>query len=74
MKNQELIKGIILFVVGAFIIYWAQAHSPNADFGKMLSNELSGSYTMGKTWYYISFFIGVLLSLAGIVRSYKAIK
>jgi hypothetical protein len=74
MKNKSLFRGILLLIIGAFIIYWAQAHSPNADFGKLISNELSGSYTMSKGWYYFSFFVGVLLTLTGLARSYKALK
>ena len=49
MKNKQ--QGIIMALIGAFVIYWAYAHSPKAGFGKIVGNELAGSYTMSETWY-----------------------
>ena len=74
MKSKNLIVGIILIALGAFIIYWAQTHSPNAGIGKMITNELSGSYTMSETWYYVSMVGGTVIGIIGILRAFKAMK
>lgn len=74
MKNQQILKAIILLLVGVFILYWVQSHSPNAGIGKMISNELSGSYTMDEGWYYISMLLGSIITVIGTLRLYKAVK
>ena len=74
MKNQQLLRGIIIALIGVFFIYWAQTHSPNAGLGNIVSNELSGSYTLSTGWYYSSLIIGILIAAAGILHSYKAVK
>ena len=74
MKNQQLLKAIILLLVGVFMLYWAQSHSPNAGMGKIISNELSGSYTMDAGWYYISMLLGSIVTVIGALRLYKAVK
>lgn len=70
MKKNQL-QGIIYLLIGVFVIYWAQAHSPRAGLGKIIGNELSGSYVMNETWYYITLFAGIALGLIGIYRFLK---
>ena len=66
MKKKQ--QGIIMALIGAFVIYWAYAHSPKAGFGKIVGNELAGSYTMSETWYYISLTIGIALAVYGVYK------
>ncbi|MEQ9404583.1 MAG: hypothetical protein RIM99_13410 [Cyclobacteriaceae bacterium] len=68
-KNKQ--TGTILALIGAFVIYWAQTHSPKAKPGQIVGNELSGSYTMSETSYYISLIAGIVLAVYGI---YKIVK
>ncbi|MEN8250252.1 MAG: DUF3185 family protein [Bacteroidota bacterium] len=70
MKKEKL-QAIIFILVGAFFIYWAQTHSPKAGIGNMIGNELSGSYTMNETWYYLTLVIGAALAIVGVVRFVK---
>lgn len=72
--KSGLIRGLVLIGVGAFVIYWAVTHSPKAGLGKMITNELSGSYTMGEGAYYASLVVGTVLAVLGILRTYKSIK
>ncbi|MFT6867464.1 MAG: hypothetical protein ACJA08_002307 [Cyclobacteriaceae bacterium] len=70
--KSGLIRGLALIGIGAFIIYWAITHSPKAGVGKMITNELSGSYTMGEGAYYASLIAGIILVVLGLLRSYKS--
>ncbi len=70
MKKGKVI-GIVLILVGAFTIYWAQTHSPQAGVGQIIGNALSGSYTMSEGSYYFTLVIGATLGLFGL---YKLIK
>ena len=45
-----------------------RALSPKAGFGKIVGNELAGSYTMSETWYYISLTIGIALAAYGVYK------
>ena len=67
MKKGKL-QGIITALVGAFVIYWAYAHSPKAGLGKIVGNELSGSYTMSEIWYYISLALGIVIAVFGVYK------
>lgn len=69
--KKNILQAIIFILVGAFFIYWAQAHSPKAGVGRMIGNELSGSYTMSENWYYISLVIGAGLAVVGIKKFMK---
>ena len=68
-----MIRGIIFIAIGAFLIYWAQTHSPQ-DFGKVIGNAVSGSYTLSEPWYYSSLALGVLVGVLGVFRVYKTMK
>ena len=70
MKNNVL-QAIILLLVGGFFIYWAQSHSPVAGLVEKLGNELSGSYTLSETWYYITLGIGAALGVMGVFKLLK---
>ena len=70
MKKNQL-QAIIYVLIGAFFIYWAQTHSPKAGLGKVIGNELSGSYTMSETWYYITLFAGIAIGTIGIIRFFR---
>ncbi len=70
MKKGKVI-GIVLILVGAFTVYWAQTHSPQAGVGQIVGNALSGSYTMSEGSYYFTLIIGATLGLFGL---YKLIK
>ncbi len=69
--NKGKVWGIVLILVGAFLIYWAQTHSPKAGIGKQIVNEISGSYTMDQTSYYICLISGALLGLLGLLRLFR---
>lgn len=71
---MKYLKSIITLAIGLFIIYWAQSHSPEAGIGEIISNEISGSYTMSETWYYISLVAGSVISIFGVLRLYKDLK
>jgi hypothetical protein len=73
MKKPGLIRGIALIAIGVFFIYWAQTHSPQT-LGKVISNELSGSYTLSEPWYYITLGIGIIVGIVGLLRTYKSMK
>lgn len=62
---------IIFILIGAFLIYWAIDHSPKAGFGKIMGNELSGSYTMSETWYYVTLIVGAALAIFGVMKIMK---
>jgi len=71
--KSGLVRGIVLIAVGAFVIYWAVTHSPKAGVGQIISNEISGSYTMGEGAYYASLVVGTVLAVLGIIRTYKSV-
>jgi len=71
---MKYLKSLLTLAIGLFIIYWAQSHSPEAGVGEIISNELSGSYTMSSTWYYISMVAGSVITIFGILRLYKDLK
>lgn len=73
MKNTALIRGILLILVGIFLIYWAQTHSPK-DLGQVIGNGLSGSYTLSEPWYYACLGGGIVVGILGILRTYKSMK
>lgn len=62
---------VIIALVGAFIVYWAQTHSPKGSLGQIVGNELSGSYTMSESSYYISLIAGIALVVYGIYKFVK---
>ncbi|MFY0689833.1 MAG: hypothetical protein JXQ90_21870 [Cyclobacteriaceae bacterium] len=68
-KSKQI--GLLLTLVGAFCIYWAYSHSPKAGIGKIVGNELSGSYTMSETSYYISLAIGAVIAIYGVMKFVK---
>jgi TRAP-type C4-dicarboxylate transport system permease small subunit len=72
--KSGLVRGLVLIGVGAFIIYWAVTHSPKAGVGQMITNELSGSYTMSEGAYYASLVVGTILAVLGLLRTYKSLK
>jgi hypothetical protein len=65
------LRGIVLLLVGGFIIYWAMEHSPKSGLGQIIGNELDGSYTMSETWYYISMILGAGIAGTGLMKIYK---
>lgn len=69
--KKHIQQAILFILVGAFIIYWAQTHSPKAGIGNIIGNELSGSYTMSENWYYISLVIGAGLAVIGVKKILK---
>ncbi|MFY0607336.1 MAG: hypothetical protein JXR10_11500 [Cyclobacteriaceae bacterium] len=71
--KSGMIRGLAMLAVGIFMIYWAQTHSPK-DFGKVIGNAVSGSYTMSEPWYYICLGVGILLGVVGVLRTYKSMK
>ncbi len=71
MKKGKL-QGIIFGLIGAFVIYWAQTHSPKAKLGQIIGNELSGSYNMSETSYYLSLAVGIGLVAYGLFRLVKS--
>ena len=71
---MKYLKSILTLGLGLFIIYWAQSHSPEAGIGQIITNEISGSYTMSTTWYYISLVAGSVISIFGVLRLYKDLK
>ena len=72
--KKGFFNGIFALVMGAFIIYWALTHSPKAGLGQIVSNELSGSYTMSTEAYYVSLVLGGLIAAVGLLRTYKSMK
>ncbi|WP_258105344.1 hypothetical protein [Marinoscillum sp. MHG1-6] len=72
--KSGLIRGLVLVLVGGFVIYWAITHSPKAGLGQIINNELSGSYTMSSGSYYASLIAGAILGLLGLLRVYKSMK
>lgn len=68
-----LIRGIVLIALGIFLIYWAQTHSPK-DFGQVIGNAVSGSYTLSEPWYYVCLGAGILVGVVGVLRTYKSMK
>lgn len=73
MKNSGLIRGVVLLAIGIFLIYWAQTHNPN-ELGKVIKNELTGSYTLPEPWYYVTLGAGILIGIIGLLRTYKSMK
>ncbi|MEP2773711.1 MAG: hypothetical protein ABJH05_16275 [Fulvivirga sp.] len=71
---MKYLKSLLTLAIGLFIIYWAQSHSPEAGVGDIISNELSGSYTMSSTWYYISMVAGSVITIFGVLKLYKDLK
>lgn len=71
--NKNLIKAVIYIAVGVFVIYWAETHSPK-DLGEVITNEISGSYTMSEPWYYTSLVLGTVVAILGILRGFKAMR
>lgn len=72
--KSGMIKGLVLLGLGAFIIYWALTHSPKAGLGQMITNEVSGSYTMGEPAYYASLVVGTIIGVLGVISLYKSTK
>jgi hypothetical protein len=70
MKKSKQ-TGIVIGLIGAFVIYWAYAHSPIAGFGKIAGNAMSGSYTMSETWYYVSLALGIGVAVYGVYKFVK---
>lgn len=68
-----MIRGIVMILAGIFLIYWAEAHSPK-NFGRVLGNAFSGSYTLSEPWYYVCLAAGIVLGVLGVLRTYKSMK
>lgn len=71
--KSGLLTGIIMLAAGIFLVYWAEAHSPK-NFGKILENTFSGSYTLSEPWYYVCLGLGILFGIVGTLRTYKSMK
>ena len=67
-------KYLIMSAVGAFVIYWAQMHSPKAGIGQISKNFFAGSYTMSEPWYYASLVSGIALTVYGLLKWLKVLK
>ncbi|UXP32228.1 hypothetical protein N6H18_17960 [Reichenbachiella agarivorans] len=65
MKNYMKLA-LIYILIGAFFIYWAMTHSPNASLGTIVKNELGGSYTMSSNSYYLTLFVGAVAAVFGV--------
>lgn len=72
--KKEMIRGLMLTALGIFFIYWAQTHSPNSGFVKVLKNEFSGSYTLSEPWYYLCMVLGIITAVLGLSKVYKTLK
>jgi hypothetical protein len=71
--KKGLLGGIILIAIGAFIIYWAIEHSPNASIGEKVSDLLDDSaYRMSEVWYYTSLVAGSIIALLGLRNLLKS--
>ena len=73
-NKQNVFQGAILGLVGVFLIYWAQTHSPNNGIGNMIKREFSGSYTLSESWYYVCLGLGIVAAVLGLLKVYKSIK
>lgn len=71
--NKGTISGVVFVGIGIFLVYWAETHSPK-DLGKVIGNELSGSYTLSEPWYYVCLGAGILVGILGVLRTYKSMK
>ena len=71
MKNSRLLQGILMIAIGIFFIYWAESHSPK-KFGQIIGNQISGSYTLSETWYYICLGLGILVGIVGVLRTFRS--
>ncbi|PIB35935.1 hypothetical protein BFP72_11285 [Reichenbachiella sp. 5M10] len=65
MKNYMKLA-LLYIVIGAFFIYWAMTHSPNASLGTIVRNEIGGSYTLSSNWYYAMLFVGAVSAVIGV--------
>ena len=65
--------GLLFVAIGAFLIYWAQTHSPQ-DLGKVIGNAVSGSYTLSEPWYYANLGLGIIVGAIGVLGIYKSLK
>lgn len=71
--KKGLLDGVILIAIGAFIIYWAIGHSPNASIGEKVSDLLDDSaYRMSEVWYYTSLVAGSIIALLGLRNLLKS--
>ncbi|MFY0626230.1 MAG: hypothetical protein JXR07_08050 [Reichenbachiella sp.] len=68
------LQNIIITILGAFTIYWAQMHSPKAGIGQISKNFFSGSYTMSQNWYYVSLGLGIVVTVYGLLKIFKVLK
>jgi hypothetical protein len=71
--KSGMIRGLVLIAVGTFLIYWAQTHSPK-DFGKVIGNAVSGSYSLSEPWYYVCLGAGIVVGVVGILSTYKSMR
>ena len=71
---MKFIKGLLILAIGAFLIYWAQTHTPNRDLLDAVNNEIIGSYALSKPMYFITLAVGAILSVLGLMRVYKDMK
>ncbi len=71
--KKGLLSGIILVALGAFIIYWAIDHSPNASVGEKVNDLLDeNAYRMNEAWYYTSLVAGSVIALLGLRNLLKS--
>jgi uncharacterized membrane protein HdeD (DUF308 family) len=76
MKLPKLLVGIVLLVIGIFVIfviYWAYNHSPEAGLGDRIVDALEGEKVLSKTTYYTMLVSGTLLIILGITRTVKSL-
>ncbi len=65
--NNKKVRGVLLLLLGAFIIIWVVQHQPS----DALIYKIHGlfdrtSYSMSEPWYYASLVVGELLALQGL--------
>jgi len=71
--KKGLLSGIILVAIGAFVIYWAIDHSPNASIGEKVGDLLEeDAYRMSEAWYYTSLVVGSIVALLGLRNLLKS--
>lgn len=71
--KKGLLTGIILIAIGAFIIFWAIEHSPNASIGERASDLLKeNAYRMSELWYYVSLVGGSIIAILGLRNLLKS--
>ncbi len=71
---MKSIKGLSILAIGAFLIYWAQTHTPNKDLLDAVNNEIIGSYALSEPMYFATLVFGGILGVLGLISLYKDMK